>query len=77
VPEKSSVLDRTAIDATLAHQTSFQTTPELPVLDQSQSAHAHRDTLLMDMSAKNAQSDKLSTQATTRDVFHNNAMTET
>jgi hypothetical protein len=58
VPEKSLEPDRTATDATLAHQTLFQTIPELPVLDQSQSAHALRDTQLMDMNASNVQTDK-------------------
>jgi hypothetical protein len=76
VPEKFLVLDRTATDAMLAHQTLFQMTPELLVLDQFQSAHAMRNTLLMDMNAKHAQSDKLLIQITTRDASHNNAMTE-
>lgn len=76
VPEKSLELDRTAIDAMLAHQTLFQMTPELLVLDQFQSALAMRNTLLMDMNAKHAQSDKLLIQITTRDASHNNAMTE-
>jgi hypothetical protein len=74
--EKFLEPDKTATDATLAHQTLFQTTKELLVLDQSQSAHALKDTLLMDMNAKNAQSDKLLIQTTTRDVSHNNAMTD-
>jgi hypothetical protein len=69
--------DKTATDATLAQQTLFQTIPELPVLDQSQSAHVLKDTLLMDMTALNAQIDKLLTQTTTRDASHNNAMLET
>ena len=77
VPEKSLEPDRTAIDATLAHQTLFQTTTELLVLDQSQSALALKDTQLMDMNAKNAQSDKLLMSTTTRDVFHKFALTET
>jgi hypothetical protein len=76
-PERSLELDKTATDATLAHPTLFQTTPELPVLDQSQSAHALKDTLLMDMTALNAQIDKSSIQTTTRDVSHNNVTLET
>jgi len=38
------------------------------VLDQSQSAHAHRSTLLMDTAVWNAQTTKLLTQLTIRDV---------
>jgi hypothetical protein len=75
--ERSLELDKTATDAMLAHQTLFQMIPEPLVLDQSQSAHATRNTLLMDMNAKHAQSDKLLIQTTTRDVSHNNVMTET
>jgi hypothetical protein len=59
VQDRFLVPDKTATDATLAHQTLCQMIPELPVLDQSQSAHALRDTLLMDMNALNAQIDKL------------------
>lgn len=47
------------------------------MLDQSQSANAMRNTQQMDMNAKHAQLDKLLIQITTRDVSHNNAMTET
>jgi hypothetical protein len=73
---KSLELDPTATDARPAHQTSSQMTEEEPVLDQSQSAHAHKNTLQMDMNVKNAQIDKLLIQTTTRDVFHNNATKE-
>lgn len=74
--EKSLVLEETATDAHNAKETLFQMTSELLVLDQFQSANAMRNTLLMDMNAKPAQSDKLLIQTTTRDVSHNNAMTE-
>merc|ERR1719183_1813284 len=62
--------DRTATDATPAQITLFQMTQELNVLDQSQFAHALRDTLLMDTNALNVQTDKSSIQTKTRDVSH-------
>jgi len=77
VTEKSLEPDKTATDATLAQPTLSQMIPELPVLDQSQFAHAPKDTLLMDMTALNAQTDKSSIQTTTRDVSHNNVTLET
>lgn len=52
-------------------------TPELPVLDQSQSVHALKDTQLMDMSALNAQTDKLLIQTTTRDASHKHVINKT
>lgn len=69
-------LDQPATDADLAQQASSQMTEEEPVLDQSQSAHAHKSTLQMVMSAKNVQIDKLLIQTITRDVFHNNVTRE-
>lgn len=57
--EKSLVLLKTAMHAELAHQILSQTPPEEHVLDQSQFAHALKDTLQMVMNAKNAQPDKL------------------
>jgi hypothetical protein len=75
--DKSLVLCQTATDATLAHQTLSQTPTEEPVSDQSQFAHAHRDTQLMDMTAKNAQPEQLLIQTTTRDVSHKSATRET
>lgn len=69
--------DRTATDATLAQITLFQTMLELNVSDQSQFAHALRDTLLMDTNALNVQTDKSSIQTKTRDVSHKYAAPET
>jgi hypothetical protein len=74
--DRSLETDQTATDATLAQLTSSQMTEEEPVLDQSQSAHALRDTLLMVTNAKNVQTDKLLIQTTTRDASHNNATKE-
>jgi len=77
VQDKSSELFQTATDVTPAHQTLFQMPTEEHVLDQSQFAHVLRDTLLMDMSAKNAQIDKLLIQTTTRDASQEYATLET
>jgi len=49
--DKFSELDKTATDVILAHPTLSQMIEESDVLDQSQSAHALKDTLLMDMTA--------------------------
>jgi hypothetical protein len=70
------VLFQTATDATLAQPTLFQMPTEEPVLDQSQFAHAHRNTQLTDMTAKNVQTDKLLIKTTTRDVSQDNATRE-
>ena len=75
--DKFLELSPTATDATLAHQTLFQMPTEEPVLDQSQFAHALRNTLLMDMTAKNVQTDILLIQTTTRDASQDNATKET
>jgi hypothetical protein len=75
--EKSLVLLKTAMHAELAHQTLSQTPPEEHVLDQSQFAHALKDTLQMVMNAKNAQPDKLLIKTTTRDAYQRYAATET
>jgi len=56
--DKFSEQDKTATDVIPAHPTLSQMRPELDVSDQSQSAHAPRDTPLMDMNALNAQIDK-------------------
>jgi hypothetical protein len=75
--EKSSEPDKTATDATNAHQTLFQMILELNVSDQFQFAHAPKDTHLMDMSALSAQIDKSLIQITTRDASHKSATKET
>jgi hypothetical protein len=75
--EKFLEPDKTATDATNAHQTLFQMIPELNVSDQSQFAHAPRDTHQTDMSALNAPTDKLLIQTTTRDASHKSVTKET
>jgi hypothetical protein len=77
VLEKSLEVEQTATDAIIAHQTLFQISPEQLVKDQFQSANAMRNTLLMDMNAKPAQSDKLLIQTTTRDASHKHVINKT
>lgn len=75
--DKFSVLLETAMNAETAQPTLFQTLTEEHVLDQSQFAHALKDTQLMDMNAKNVEPDKSLTQTTTRDVSQESATRET
>lgn len=75
--EKSLEPEQTATDAANAHQTLYQMILELNVSDQSQFAHAPKDTHLMDMNALNAQIDKLLIQTITRDASHKFATKET
>jgi len=75
--EKSSELPKTAMLANNAHQTLSHLKTEEDVRDQSQPAHVLKDTLLMDMNAKNAQLDKSLIQTTTRDVSQESATKET
>jgi hypothetical protein len=77
VQEKFLVPLLTATNARTAQLTLFQTPTEEHVLDQSQFAHALKDTQLMDTNAKNAQLDKSLIQTTTRDVSQEFATKET
>ena len=77
VQEKFLVPLLTATFARTAQLTLFQTPTEEHVLDQSQFAHALKDTQLMDTNAKNAQLDKSLIQTTTRDVSQEFATRET
>jgi len=75
--DKFLVLLQTAINAETAQPTLSQTLTEEHVLDQSQFAHALKDTQLMDMNAKNVEPDKSLIQTTTRDAFQEYATRET
>jgi hypothetical protein len=74
---KFSVQLQTAINAETAQPTLFQILTEEHVLDQSQFAHALKDTQLMDMNAKNVEPDKLLIQITTRDASQESVTRET
>jgi len=63
------VMPETAMHAEPANFHSFQLKTDKDAIDQDQSATASRDTLMMAMSASNAQIDMLLTQEITRPVF--------
>ena len=67
-------LDKTATNANNAQLVLFLIPTEEHALDQSQHAHAIRNTLLMDTNALSAQPDKLLIQTIIRDVFQEFAM---
>lgn len=75
--DRSRVPSKIAIDATNAQITWFQAQIEEDVKDQSQCADVTKDTQMMVMIALIAETDKLLTQITTRDVSHNNVTQET
>lgn len=76
VLKKFLVPDKTATDAKIVHQILFQMIQEQHALDQFQFAHAPKNTLQMDMNAKNVQLDMLLIQTIIKDAFHKIAAIE-